>query len=468
MRRLMLLIICILPFHSLSAQTDVDFTCLNTNDYRSQLTITPPEISALLPDVSVSVTGRDNYEPVIGIRTSDNVTDCYLSQATLADDTLSHSASGLVYGFGANTVYLSELTGEAGQARVMFEALLLDNEHQYHLNLSQDSADAEEIPTVYLVSMNDKFTPTLSIADAQGNETQAQAVDISELSDFESASSVVSAQLASAGDITLTVRAEQIGVYALIIDLSLPQVAIDDGIATLNRDEDGAISLECDDERLFENGLEVILPDDNDYKATVLANNIDAVLAHAELCYDNSSTASYYFADLPSVTMTPNNFNAQARISADGESIIFGGRDSTDGDYVLIIEGGTLEIDDEGDIFEITLTPQMLTQDRLLRAYVFGIDATLNAILTWEDDAGSALLTCNDAGIAELCEQDLEDFSSASLALGFNQRLLSLSNNPMLEIPVNNTNDTDNIRLRVSADAETFGEYVLVLHMVTD
>ena len=467
MRRLMLLIICILPFHSVSAQTDADFTCLNTNEYRSQLTITPPEISALLPDVSVSVTGRDNYEPVIGITTSDDVTDCYLSQATLADDTLSHSASGLVYGFGANTVYLSELTGEAGQARVIFEALLLENEHQYQLNLSQDSADAEEIPTIYLVSMNDTFTPTLSIADAQDNETQTQAVDISELSDFELASSVVSAQLPST-DITLTVRAEQIGVYALIIDLSLPEVAIDDGIASINRDEDGAISLKCDGETIFENGLEVTLPDDNDYKATVLANNIDAVLAHAGLCYDNSSTASYYFADLPSVTMTPNNFNAQAIISADGESIIFGGRDSADGDYVLIIEGGTFEIDDEGDIFEITLTPQMLTQDRLLRAYVFGIDATLNAILTWEDDAGSALLICNDAGIAELCEQELEDFSSASLALGFNQRLLSLSNNPMLEIPVNNTNDTDNIRLRVSADAETFGEYVLVLHMITD
>lgn len=467
MRRLMLLIICILPFHSLSAQTDVDFTCLNTNDYRSQLTITPPEISALLPDVSVSVTGRDNYEPIIGITTSDDVTDCYLSQATLADDTLSHSASGLVYGFGANTVYLSELTGEAGQARVMFEALLLDNEHQYHLNLSQDSADAEEILTVYLVSMNDTFSPTLSIADAQGNETQAQAVDISELSDFETASSVVSAQLTST-DITLTVRAEQIGVYALILDLSLPQVAIDDGIATLNRDEDGAISLECDGETIFENGLEVTLPDDNDYKATVLANNSDAVLSHAGLCYDNSPTASYYFADLPSVTMTPNNFNAQAIISAESESLIFGGRDSADGDYVLIIEGGTLDRDDEGDIFEITLTPQMLTQDRLLRAYVFGIDATLNAILRWEDDAGSALLTCNDAGIAELCGQDLEDFSSASLALGFNQRLLSLSNNPMLEIPVNNAGEADNIRLRVSADAETFGEYVLVLHMITN
>ncbi len=467
MRRLMLLIICILPFHSLSAQTDVDFTCLNTNDYRSQLTITPPEISALLPDVSVSVTGRDNYEPIIGITTSDDVTDCYLSQATLADDTLSHSASGLVYGFGANTVYLSELTGEAGQARVMFEALLLDNEHQYHLNLNQDSADTNEIPTVYLVSMNDTFTPTLSIADAQGNETQAQAVDISELSDFESASSLVSAQLTST-DITLTVRAEQIGVYALILDLSLPQVAIDDGIATLNRDEDGAISLECDGETIFENGLEVTLPDDNDYKATVLANNSDAVLTHSGLCYDNSPTASYYFADLPSVTMTPNNFNAQAIISAESESIIFGGHDSADGDYVLIIEGGTLGVDDEGDIFEISLTPQMLTQDRLLRAYVFGIDARLNTILTWEDDAGSALLTCNDAGIAELCEQDLEDFSSASLALGFNQRLLSLSNNPMLEIPVNNTIDTDNIRLRVSADEGTFGAYVLVFHMVTD
>ena len=467
MRRLMLLIICILQFHSLSAQTDVDFTCLNTNDYRSQLTITPPEISALLPDVSVSVTGRDNYEPVIGITTSDDVTDCYLSQATLTDDTLSHSASGLVYGFGANTVYLSELTGEAGQARVIFEALLLDNEHQYHLNLSQDSIDTNEIPSVYLVSMNDTFIPTLSIADAQGNETQAQAVDITELSDFEGASSIVSAQLASA-DITLTVSAEQIGVYALIIDLSLPQVAIDDGVATLNRDEDGAISLECDGETIFENGLEVTFPDDNDYKATVLANNSDAVLAHAGLCYDNSSTASYYFADLPSVTMTPNNFNAQAIISAESESIIFGGRDSADGDYVLIIEGGTVGVDDEGDIFEISLTPQMLTQDRLLRAYVFGIDATLNAILTWEDDAGSALLTCNDAGIAELCEQDLEDFSSASLALGFNQRLLSLSNNPMLEIPVNNTSDANRIRLRVSAEEETFGAYVLVLHMVTD
>src|SRR5690606_19958793 len=263
----------------------------------------------------------------------------------------------------------------------------------------QEIIDAEAIPTVYLVALRDTFTPSLSITNAQGNVTQSQPADTSVLDDFTSAISAVSAQLTSAGDITLTVSAEQIGVYALILELNMPQVAIDDGVARVNRDENGTITLDCDGESVFENGLEVSLPDDNDYKATVLVNNIDSVLANSEFCYDNSSTASYYFADLPSVTMTPNNFNAQAIISPENESIIFGGRDSADGDYVLIIEGGTLEIDDEGDIFDISLTPQMLTQNRLLRAYVFGVDDTLNSILTWEDDS-DVLLICNEVGLA--------------------------------------------------------------------
>ncbi|GAB5491059.1 MAG: hypothetical protein Phog2KO_12740 [Phototrophicaceae bacterium] len=461
MRRLIFLILCLLPFYAVSAQVDSNFSCDDTNDYRSQLRIIPPDITGALPDVTVTAIGQDTYEPVLGIITEEDVTDCYIG--------MENSANGFVYSFGENTVYVSELNGQAGQVRLIFEALILDSEHLYQFEFSQGFADNSETDiTATLISFREGYIPSLRLDDGE----EANAIDMSNLEDFSEGNSAVSATMSMAQDFSLTIAPNELGIYALVIDLTLQEIAVDDGIATVTRADDRSITLACDDDSVYENGLEVSFPSDNTYTATVLANTIDSVLAVVDaddsgFCYDNAPTANYYFADLPIITMTPNRLNAQADISEDSRHIIFGGRDSAEGDYVLMIEGGNLSEDNLSDIFEISLTPQMMTQNRLLRAYVFAVDASLNPILTWQDATGD-LLSCDSAGNPDLCEQENEDFLDASLALGLNRSLLSVSNNPMLEIPVNNLSDLERIQLRVSADEDTSGAYVLVLYVVTD
>lgn len=461
MRRLMLLIICLLPLYRISAQVDTGFTCNDTNDYRSQFSIIPPAITGALPDVAVTAIGQDNYEPVVGIITEDDITDCYVSS--------DNSASGFVYGSGENTIYLSELNGESGQVRLVLEALILDNEHQYQFEFNQDIVANSEITiTATLISFREGYIPSLTL----DNGENASAIAMTDLDDFSEGNAAVSATLPMMQAFTLTINPNELGIYALVLDLNLDEIAVDEGIATVSRLEDRSIALVCNDETVFENGLEVSLLDDHAYTATVLANTIDPVLAvvnadDSGFCYDNTPIANYYFADLPSITMTPNRFNAQAEISANSESIILGGRDSAVGDYVLIIEGGILSEENLSDSFEISLTPQLLAQNQLLRAYVFAVDMSLNPILTWQDETGD-ILSCDSAGNLNLCEQSGDGFLEARLALGINQSLLSVTNNPMLEIPVNNLSNSESIQLRVSADDNTSGAYVLVLHMVTD
>src|SRR5690606_21427882 len=162
--------------------------------------------------------------------------------------------------------------------------------------------------------------------------------------------------------VELTVNANELGVYALVIELQSGEIQVGDGAANVSVSEEGAISLTCDNSPVFENGMRVWFPDDNAYTATVLGSPIDPVLAVVDdadtgFCYDDSLSTRDDALESPNITIDRDTVYPQAIIAPDDASLVFGGWDSAAGSYILLVEGGSVSADDEGDVFEISLTP---------------------------------------------------------------------------------------------------------------
>ena len=394
MRRISMLIIFILPSFFVHAQANDSFTCLDETTYRTQFTITPPDISEFVTDVSVTALGRGNFEPVIGITASDDFTDCYayspeaefyeLSLPSVDIPPAFTNATGLVYGTGENTIHIGSVSGETGAVVVLLESFISETEHSYQFDLTEDMLATGSDFNVHLVTVAEAYEPSLTILDAEGTEISAESSEISLFSLYGDAIASVSAPLPEIpGTVELTVNPNQPGVYALILELQSGAIQIGDGIANVTISEEGAITLTCDDIRVFENGMRIFLPDDNDYTATVLTGSIDPVIAVLDdenrgFCFDDSPATLDYSVELPVIIIERDIVYPQATITGHDNSLVFGGDESAAGSYVVMIEGGEVSDGDGGDIFEIVLTPQMLTASEVLMAYVFTTEIELD------------------------------------------------------------------------------------------
>lgn len=483
MRRVLLMIILLISTIFVQAQTNNNFTCLDETSHRTQFTISPPDISEFVTDVSVTTLGRGNIEPVIGITDAENFTDCYSysSEAEFYDVTLPSgyitpsftNASGLVYGLGENTIHIGDSNGGTGAFVVILESFIFETAHNYQFNITEEMLETGEVLNVYLATVSDEYEPSLTITDADGVEIIAEPSEIGLTSLYGDASASVGALLPSITDtIGLTINPNQAGTYALIFELQSGAVQLGDGFATVSTSEESTLTLFCDDLSVFENGMRLFFPDDNSYTTTILASSIDPIVAVVDdtdsgFCFDDSPSSLDYSIELPTIILERDIVYPQADITPQDNSLVLGGKESAPGSYLVMIEGGQISGSDEGDIFEIVLTPQMLTASDVLMAYVFTTEIELNPVLTWLADEGEAVV-CNDASIPDLCDQEVEDFTDSFLTYGENLSLLGIDFNPMLEIPIDVTADTRSIRLQVTGADESTGEYILVLHMVSD
>lgn len=483
MRRVIVLMVLLVSALSLQAQDSRNFTCPDADSYQSQFTIIPPEISPSLSDITVSALGRGNFEPVLAVTTSDNFVDCYayspeaeyiqLVLPTGEIEAAISNATGLVYYPGRNSVQIADTNNNTGAVVLVIETVILDENHTYQIEITEGMIASDGDLNAYLLSLDPGYQPSLTITDAEGTATEAETADITALTFFGEALSAVSAPLPLiTGTATVTVNADTPGVYALVLELQSGDIVEGDGIATVTQSEEGAFSLSCDSSDIFNNGLSIQFPDDNDYTATVLASPGDPVLAVLDnadsgFCYDDTPAAFDYMVNLPSINLELDILNAQAVISPDTERIVFGGRDSTAGEYVLVVEGGEVSDSDEGDLFDIALTPQMKSATSAIVAYVFTTELELDPILTWESDSAEPVI-CNDAGIPDLCDQEHEIFDDSYLTVANAVSISGIDFNPMLEILLAPDIEENSIRLRVTANEGTSGEYILVLHLVTD
>lgn len=489
MHRVWIVFFCLfLPILTSTAQEESaeEFFCPETETaYDPQFTIVPPALDENLLELTVTALGVGNYDPLIGIRPETDIIYCDDNAPVSESYTLSlpsgeippsvTGANTVVFEFGMNEVYITEQSGNTGGTVVLFEGVIDTLDHTYSLEITDAMVAASEEAFAYVLPIAGDYVPSLTVTDTEGTSTEAETADVTLESPFAFTEDAVGTAIPlDLGTVDLTVNANDIGMYTLVLELQSGAVQFGDGVASIETTETGAITLSCDNTPIFDNGLQVAFPDDVTYTATVLATAADPVGAvlNAEdigTCYDNVSAADFYSVDLPTIQTTRDFVHSQVVVTPEDESVVFGGKASLEDNYVLIIEGGIIDEDDVlgGDMFEVTVTPQMVSSVTNLNVYVMTTEAAFDPLLTWQVDEENTIV-CSAAGSEGLCDQDVPDFASSRINIGPNLTLQSINYNPYLEIPISEEMVGSTLPLIVSGTNGTEGGYVLILHFVTE
>jgi hypothetical protein len=146
--------------------------------------------------------------------------------------------------------------------------------------------------------------------------------------------------------------------------------------------------------------------------------------------------------------------------------LVVGANESLAGDYVLVIEGGNIE-SDERDIFEVRVTPRMVSAFEFLTAYAFAGDEQIDPVLTWESSPDE-LITCDNSGIEGDCQEASPSLQGTSILLANDDSVIGVRLNAMLQIPIDEGMEGHPVPLQVTAAEGTSGEYLLILHIITD
>ena len=247
----------------------------------------------------------------------------------------------------------------------------------------------------------------------------------------------------------------------------------------------------CDIGGTFTNGVEVAviqMRSGYNYTATVQGlNGFDPILAVLDasgegLCTDDDPSVSNYTLDLPtSGFVSGSNLNSQvvfANTSASvfsDISLIVGGRDDQNGEFVLILEGMTYSsADGAGDTFSTQITQGMALSGVPVSAYVISvtnaydpflrlIDADYNPII---DDQGY-YVACDDSGDPSLCWGDSYNLAMGYVTRSRGRQLPGGAYDAMLSLPIDESVVGGYFNYLVSASQNTYGDYLMVFHMAT-
>jgi hypothetical protein len=258
------------------------------------------------------------------------------------------------------------------------------------------------------------------------------------------------------------------------------------------------LTVTCEDGTIFDNGVEIILvhvPAGYDYTATVVGlNGFDPILAVLDtktkegVCSNDEEKASLYEASLPSTgPVVPSENSAQVVFNqASSEefadiSLIVGGVDNTEGEFLVFLEGMSItESDKAGDLFSINVTPDMIDSGIPLTTYMISaLDSKLDPLIyqtlggpsadVLTDSEGDEIY-CNDVGDANSCydtDIELENYG-ANVATG---GVAMLEYDAMLTTQLEGielNQDRENNYLSyymTSYQHKTEGEYLLVFHI---
>jgi hypothetical protein len=255
----------------------------------------------------------------------------------------------------------------------------------------------------------------------------------------------------------------------------------------------GGIELTCPDGRPITNGVEVIInmPRDTTYTATALGiGDFDPMIAvrapdGSIECSDDSDGAISYAANLPTTGFIPNaETNAQIEMEQDvaefaNMSIVVGGFDGADGEFVLVLEGVEIsEADGEGDPYAIRVTPNMIHSGLPLSLYMLETDRDLDPFLKLVSADGEPILLddgtaieCDDGGDDSICYGDSNSLVGSFVTGARNRQVQGRERSAMLTIPIEDFDPDIDPELSflnfnmTSYEQESVGEYVLVLHM---
>jgi len=502
MRRLcyfVLFFVILLP-NTIHAQESI--TCENGDTFTSVLRVLPPDVDSAQTEFIVTAMSIDNFDPIIGITSPDDLTICnagapdaelYEAQLTTVADVPPSplSAQEFVLDPGQNTIDVGEFNGNGGTFLFVLEAFLdpaILATHSYSFTITDPMLQAGIVPTAYLFSMDEQYTPVLSlgIEAANGTSESVTAEPTEEPTLFttlgQSFSAVYAVLPQMTGTVHLDVASEaSAGFYALVLHLGSGAPAGNELLASIVENDDGSLSVLCDGELWSDNVLELLLPDDAAYTVTAIgAGDYDPVFAAFDTedkgtCLDDSDAAFPYALQLPDVNLTRSPLSVQATIPAGGR-LYLGSLEGQAGEVALVVEGGEVAFDDVGDTFALQITPGMLSAAAPVTAFAISEIDELNPALALVDDGGTVVMDadgldifCEDAGFADRCYDENQPLVDSTLALAGNRVLPGFELDAMLQIPLTGQSAGDNLRLRAETQSEaSAGPYVFVLHLITD
>jgi hypothetical protein len=499
MRHVAILILLLsLPLITQGQNTSIE--CDTGERYTSQVTLLPPEIA---PDeftqYIVSVLGVDTFNPVMMIAAPDYPAICGTAseQTTLYEMTLPvtgeipvsfNNVQDFVLLPGQSTVQIGEESDSPGEFVILvegtFDSLSTDS-HTFTLPLTNELLNSGVTPTAYLFALVPDFEPSLTITVPEGESVEAIPLEetIRLQTILGTAETALTATLPeTVGNVQLTVASNGAeGIYALAIHLKTGEATRGDGTAEVTTHENGALTLSCDGAVVSENAMRVELPDDGEtYNVTAVGltafNPIMAVVNErgTGVCYDDTEAALTYAAALPGVNVNASIFSSQAVVDGDARSVVVGSLESSSGEFIIMIEGGSVETGDSGDSFGAYITPAMISVSPLITAYAIAVDDTLNPMLAYLDNAGEVVTNdedvayqCDDAGIPDNCYGQTPSLRDSFVTLRDSVNIAAFEVDAMLELPINETLTGATFPLRVTGSQDTSGAYIVILHIIT-
>jgi hypothetical protein len=477
------------------------FECATGERYDNQLTLLPPVIT---PDEAaqyiVSVLPMTDFQPVIAIEAEGNPTFCNAvsEQAALYELSLPDTGDippsvSNVQDFvtlpGQNTVHVGEFSNNQGEFILLiegvFDATSTADSHTFTLSLTDAMLNRGVTPTAYLFPLSPEFAPSLAITPVEADSVEALPVE--EVVRIQTVigtgeSAVAAALPETASDVQVTVNSNGAeGIYALALHIKTGEPTLGDGIAQVTDNEDGSLTLECNGAVVSENAMRVTLPDDGEtYTVTAVGlgdlNPIMALVGDSGdgLCFDASEAASTYSAALPTMSVDGSLFSAQATINSEAQHIVVGTQEASSGEFMIVIEGGEVTANDEGDTFGVYITPAMISASSILPTYAIARDDSLNPMLAYVNQDGEVVMDdanvpyqCDDAGIPDNCYGQTPSLRDYFVTLADNVTAPAFEIDALLQLPINETLNGATLPLRVSASGETSGTYIVVLHIIT-
>lgn len=251
--------------------------------------------------------------------------------------------------------------------------------------------------------------------------------------------------------------------------------------------QDG-FSVDCGGGTTFDNGVEVQLVQTSNrvtYRATAIGvGDFDPVLAVFDTdgngsCNDDGEALDGYGVDLPTTgEVGASNLASQLDFQGTGElmSVVVGGYGNATGEFILVIEGLTIEGNESfgGVPVSLNVTAPMINSGVPLTLYMVSLENSLDTKISKVDGDGATLfdgdtpVECDDAG-ADSCYGDSQSLDGSAIgmergSLGSNQF------DSMLTLELGNVNLSSDATqnyfnfLLSSFNGEQTGEFVVAFH----
>ncbi|RMG76524.1 MAG: hypothetical protein D6711_03725 [Chloroflexi bacterium] len=250
------------------------------------------------------------------------------------------------------------------------------------------------------------------------------------------------------------------------------------------------MTVTCADGSTFENGVPITVIQMRagySYTATAIGlNGFDPVLAVLDengngLCNDDNADAADFSANLPTTgQISPSLNTAQIEfynnsgVDFANITLVVGGRNSSSGEVLLVLDGMALTVDDNtGDPFGVQITPGMIASGVPLSVYMIsvvdGFDpliAMINEDYDFIADNNDNLIACDDAGNVSNCWGDSASLARSYVSRPDGRRLSGGQYDAMLSLPLSpDFAGLNAIFLMLSYEMSSLGNYVIAFHL---